>query len=64
MGVAELRRKLRDCLDFGGFDPARAEVFEHGVDALLGSADVAAAFRTLIDDVASAPAGNGLLRVG
>ncbi len=47
MSGAEMRRKLEDCLVFGGFDPARADLFEEVIAGLEQSADVAADFRRL-----------------
>jgi 2-methylcitrate dehydratase PrpD len=53
MSRTDLRRKLADCLSFGGFDPAQADTFEQGIDGLLASSDVAADIRTLIDTVSA-----------
>ncbi|WP_417209789.1 MmgE/PrpD family protein [Antarctobacter sp.] len=51
MTEAENRRKLEDCLTFGGFDPARADAFQKGVAGLQDSADVAADIRALSETV-------------
>lgn len=47
MSGADLRRKLEDCLSFGGFDRSHADLFETIVANLEASADVAADFRIL-----------------
>lgn len=39
---ADVRRKLEDCLDFGGFDTSKADTVEEAIDGLLDSQDVAA----------------------
>jgi 2-methylcitrate dehydratase PrpD len=41
MSKSDLRRKLADCLDFGGFDPGCIDRFESTIDGLQESSDVA-----------------------
>lgn len=53
MTQADLRRKLEDCLSFGGFDRARADRFGLAVAGLESSADVAADLRALCDTIRS-----------
>jgi len=48
----DVRRKLEDCLSFGGFDRSRAGVFDEIVEGLIDSADVAAEFRRLSAEIA------------
>lgn len=47
----DLRRKLQDCLSFGGFDVGRAGAFEAAIDALEGSSDVGADIQRLVSGV-------------
>jgi 2-methylcitrate dehydratase PrpD len=47
----DVRRKLEDCLRFGGFDRSRADIFEDAVEGLLDSSDVAADFRRLSSEM-------------
>lgn len=47
MSPADLRRKLEDCLVFGGFDKAGADAFEATIANLETSRDVAADMRAL-----------------
>jgi 2-methylcitrate dehydratase PrpD len=49
--AADRRRKLEDCLRFGGFDRSRADVFDEVIDDLIDSADVSADFRGLTAEV-------------
>ncbi|MDF0545112.1 MmgE/PrpD family protein [Sphingobium sp. H39-3-25] len=49
MSRADLRRKLMDCLAFGGFDKAGADAFEATIEGLAQSADIAADMRALND---------------
>jgi 2-methylcitrate dehydratase PrpD len=51
MSAADLRRKLEDCLTFGGFDAGRADIFEHVIEGLEHSVDVAGDFRRLVAGV-------------
>ncbi|HSV83814.1 MAG TPA: MmgE/PrpD family protein [Ramlibacter sp.] len=51
MSADDLRRKLEDCLAFGGFAASRASGFEEGVALLEGSSDVAADIRHLVGTV-------------
>lgn len=51
MSAQDLRRKLEDCLMFGGFEPARAASFEISIDALESSSDVAADVQRMIAGV-------------
>jgi hypothetical protein len=48
-----MRRKLEDSLAFAGLDPARADAFEGGVEALAHSSDVAADLKCLVASVAA-----------
>ena len=54
MSAQDMRRKLEDCLLFGGFDAARADFFEQGVARLENSTDVAADIRSLVAGVINA----------
>lgn len=47
MSAEDMRRKLQDCLAFGGFDPADADRFEATMAGLLNSRDVVAELRQL-----------------
>jgi 2-methylcitrate dehydratase PrpD len=47
MSDDDLRRKLDDCLAFGGFNPAAALLFETAIAGLEGSTDVAADLQRL-----------------
>jgi 2-methylcitrate dehydratase PrpD len=49
--AADRRRKLEDCLRFGGFDRSRADFFDEVIDGLIDSADVSADFRRLTAEV-------------
>jgi len=51
MSPQVMRRKLEDCLTFGGFDAGRADFFEQGIARLETSTDVAADIRSLISGV-------------
>lgn len=51
MSAADLRRKLEDCLRFGGFDAGRASAFEQAVAAFEHSDDVAADIGRLVASV-------------
>jgi 2-methylcitrate dehydratase PrpD len=51
MTDADLRRKLEDCLSFGGFDKGRAAAFETAIQGLESSTDVAADLKRLIAGV-------------
>lgn len=51
MSADDLRRKLEDCLRFGGFDPARADLFEQTIATLEHSSDVKADLRRLSQSV-------------
>ncbi len=51
MSPEVMRRKLEDCLTFGGFDASRADFFEQGIARLEQSTDVAADIRSLISGV-------------
>ncbi len=53
MSSADLRLKLEDCLLFGGFDPSKADGFEHAVAGLATSNDVAADMRRLSASIAA-----------
>lgn len=53
MSAQEMRRKLEDCLAFGGFEAGRAEAFERGIARLEQSTDVAADIHRLIAGVTS-----------
>ena len=53
MTALELRRKLEDCLSFGGFDPGRAALFEDIVGGLAHSRDIAADVRRLSQAISS-----------
>ena len=43
----DVRRKLEDCLRFGGFDSSRADAFDEVIEGLIDSRDVAGDFRRL-----------------
>ncbi|HET6190322.1 MAG TPA: MmgE/PrpD family protein [Trebonia sp.] len=47
----DVRRKLEDCLRFGGFAPSRAGIVGEVVDGLVDSRDVAADFRKLSNEI-------------
>jgi 2-methylcitrate dehydratase PrpD len=47
MSAEDMRRKLQDCLAFGGFDSTGAEVFEATMAGLQNSRDVVADLRQL-----------------
>lgn len=47
-----MRRKLEDCLRFGGFDSSRADAFDEIIEGLIDSCDVAADFRRLSAQIA------------
>jgi hypothetical protein len=49
--AADRRRKLEDCLRFGGFNPHRADVFDEVIEGLIDSADVSADFSRLTAEV-------------
>lgn len=51
MSAAVLRRKLEDCLTFGGFDAARASRFEAVMTEIEHSTDIAADLGRLVADV-------------
>jgi 2-methylcitrate dehydratase PrpD len=51
MSSEELRRKLEDCLTFGGFEANRAGIFETAIANLENSSDVAADIKSLIGGV-------------
>ncbi|SAK53928.1 MmgE/PrpD family protein [Caballeronia calidae] len=51
MSNQDLRRKLEDCLSFGGFETSRASSFEESIAALENSADVASDISSLIASV-------------
>lgn len=51
MSSQVLRRKLEDCLAYGGFDTGRAGAFEETIAGLENSVDVAADIRRLITAV-------------
>lgn len=51
MSDEDLRRKLEDCLDFGGFDSGRASAFDAAIEGLEDSDDVAVDIRQLISGV-------------
>jgi 2-methylcitrate dehydratase PrpD len=51
MSAADLRRKLEDCLSFGGFSAGRADAYEQGIALLENSSDVTADIRQLVGSV-------------
>jgi 2-methylcitrate dehydratase PrpD len=51
MSREDIRRKLDDCLVFGGFDKGGAGLFEQAIERLQDCADVAADIRALIAGV-------------
>ena len=51
MSSQDLRRKLEDCLTFGGFDAGRASFFEEAIEGLEDSVDVAEDIKRLISGV-------------
>jgi 2-methylcitrate dehydratase PrpD len=51
MSQSDMRRKLEDCLAYGGFDPQRAGAFEAAVEALEHSTDAAADLGRLVSTV-------------
>ena len=51
MSSQDLRRKLEDCLTFGGFDAGRASFFEKAIEGLEDSVDVAEDIKCLISGV-------------
>jgi len=51
MSSHDLRRKLEDCLTFGGFDAGRASLYETAIARLEDSTDVAADIKRLISSV-------------
>jgi 2-methylcitrate dehydratase PrpD len=52
MSAQDMRRKLQDCLAFGGFNPADAEVFEATMGGLQNSGDVVTDLRQLSSKLA------------
>jgi 2-methylcitrate dehydratase PrpD len=52
MSADDLRRKLEDCLTFGGFNPDRAGLFADAIDGLVDSADIASDIRGMIAGIA------------
>jgi 2-methylcitrate dehydratase PrpD len=51
MSAEDLRCKLEDCLDFGGFDSSRASAFDAAIERLEDSDDVAVEIRRMIGGV-------------
>lgn len=51
MSSQVLRRKLEDCLSYGGFDAGRAGAFEEAINGLENSTDVAADIKKMIAGV-------------
>ncbi len=51
MSSEVLRRKLEDCLSYGGFETSRASAFEEAINGLENSTDVAADIQKMITSV-------------
>jgi hypothetical protein len=53
MSAQDMRRKLLDCLAFGGFDASGADLFESTMTELRNSRDVVADLRLLSSRLAA-----------